>query len=197
MGRRRNIPAPFVRPATEFHAARRLNDTPDSRRSRILRSTSLIMSLALAGVLAGCNGIEVLGSARQDSAAAGNEIVVDGIRAVLVLEPSDVQRTHPFTARLTLTNTLAQPATWTSGMGCLAFLNVYHDNRRIPLRGTDFACLAVVTARVLGPGESLSVTWDLVAQTTDGTPLRTGRYIFEADPVLRNRLTLQHRLVIR
>jgi predicted small secreted protein len=162
------------------------------------RTRLLVVSMAVAaGVLAGCNGAEVLGAARQDSAAAGAEIVVDGIRAMLVVTPAEVQRTHPFTARLTLTNTLATPATWTSGMGCIAFLNVYRDNVRIPLRGTDFACLAVVTARVLAPGESLTTSWDLVAQTTDGTPLKTGNYVFEADPILKNRLTLKHPLVIR
>jgi hypothetical protein len=55
----------------------------------------------------------------------------------------------------------------------------------------------VVTSRVLAAGESQHMTWELVAQTTDGTPLQPGSYVLEADPVISSRVTLQHPLVIR
>jgi hypothetical protein len=132
-----------------------------------------------------------------DPAAEPPSILVGGIRATLVVDPVEVERTHPFRAHLTLRNTLATRATWTSGMGCIAFLNVYRDGARVPLRGTDFGCLAVITVHTLEPGESRTTSWDLIAQTTDGSALEPGDYVFEADPVLAEGLTLQHPLVFR
>jgi hypothetical protein len=155
---------------------------------------------ALILAAAGCSGIGVSGiDSAQAGAGARDEIVVNGIRAVLHVAPTEVERTHAFSASMTLTNTLATPATWTSGMGCMAFLNVYRSgsDERIPLRGTDFGCLAVVTTRELAPGESQTAVWDLVAQTTDGTALPPGTYTLEADPVLAGRQTLRHDFRIR
>jgi hypothetical protein len=132
----------------------------------------------------------------QFNRANQGEIVVGGIRAVLEV-PAQVERTHAFTARVTLTNTLSSPATWTSGMPCIAFLNVYRAGERVPLQGTDFGCLGVVTIRELAAGESLTTEWRLVAQTTDGTPLQPGTFTFEADPVIASQQTLRRKLMVR
>jgi hypothetical protein len=155
--------------------------------------------LALALLAGACESVRMAGpAARQDPVGSdARELVVNGIRASLELEPAEVERTHPFRATLTLRNTQATPATWTGGMGCIAFLNVYRRGERVPLRGTDFVCTGVVTTRMLQPGESYVTSWNLVAQTTDGTPLMPGEYVFEADPVLASGKTLQHVLGIR
>jgi hypothetical protein len=151
------------------------------------------------GMLGACAAADMVASGEQyDRAGVQEHAAQDSIRAVLIVSPTAVERTHTFTARLTLTNVRDVPVVWTSGAGCLAFLNV-HDasGRRVPFRGTDFACLAVAVAHVLEPGESLSHTWQLVAQTTDGTPLVPGLYVLEADPVVRDRITFRQPFTIR
>jgi hypothetical protein len=159
----------------------------------------LAMILIMVLLTGACESLRVMAPPAQQLPNTGNtsEIMVGGIRATLTLEPAVVERTHSFRVTLTLRNTLSTASSWTSGMGCIAFLNVWRDGQRVPLGGTDFACLAVVTIRTLQPGETLVTSWDLVAQTTDGSPLLTGEYIFEADPVLSSRQTLRHRFLVR
>jgi hypothetical protein len=153
--------------------------------------------LPLLGVLA-CT-VEIAAPATGEAGVGAEQrvIVVDGIHAALEVAPSEVERTFPFRAQLTLTNTTATPSTWTSGSSCLAFLNVYRGDARIPLRGTDYGCLAVITTHTLAPGQSKTANWDLVAQTTDGSALTPGEYVLEADPVISSRQTLRQRLIIR
>jgi hypothetical protein len=148
-------------------------------------------------VTSACTNADPLASQHAQSTKADSELLAGGILATLTLEPSAVQRTHSFTVTMTLRNTTAAPAVWTSGMGCLAFLNVYdRSGQRVPLHGTNYACLAVVTNRTLAPGESLSHTWEVVAQTVEGQPLLVGEYVLEADPVLADGRTLRHSLRI-
>jgi hypothetical protein len=152
--------------------------------------------LGLIPAVAGCSGMGVSGI---DGAQARDEIVVNGIRAVLHVAPTEVERTHAFSASMTLTNTRAKPATWTSWSGCPARLNVYRSgsDERIPLHGTEFGCLAAVITFELAPGQSQTFVWDLVAQTTNGTALPPGTYTLEADPVNAARQTLRHEFRIR
>jgi hypothetical protein len=105
---------------------------------------------------------------------------------------------RPLEARLTLTNTSAVPADWTSGYGCLAFLNVYDaSGARVPVRGTDFGCLAVVTNRRVAPGESVTGRWELVARTTEGPALQPGTYVLEADPAIEAQVRFRRAVTIR
>jgi hypothetical protein len=181
---------------TEFGApCRSLVD--DSTRGDDMKCGKLITLVPLLGMLA-CT-VEIAAPATGEAGVGGEQrvIVVGGIRATLALAPNDVERTYPFRAQLTLTNTTATTSTWTSGSSCLAILNLYRGAARIPLRGTDYGCLAVITTHTLAPGESKTASWDLVAQTTDGSALIPGEYVLEADPLISSRQTLRHRLIIR
>jgi hypothetical protein len=133
----------------------------------------------------------------RSSVLPHQEVVHDGIRARLSLDRTEVERTRSLVARLTLTNTRGQTATWTSGAGCLAFLGVYRGARRYPFRGTDFACLAVVSTWAIAPGDSLVREWVLQAQTTDGTPLPAGEYVLEADLISASGLKLRRAFTVR
>jgi hypothetical protein len=150
-------------------------------------------------MVGGCNpGNPAAPADPQDERfSLSNGILVSGVHARLDITPGVVERTATFTATLTLTNQSAVAASWTSGMGCLAFLNVYRNEQRVPLRGTDFACLAVVSHRMLLPGESLAHSWQLVAQTTDGSRVQPGEYILEADPVVASRVTFRQPFTVR
>ncbi|MDQ4076589.1 MAG: hypothetical protein M3220_10135 [Chloroflexota bacterium] len=158
---------------------------------------ALILMLA---VVPGCHSSLLdLGSEadRQGVVDGKNEVMVNGIRVTLSLSPSEVERTYSFTARVSLTNTGSQTATWTSGYGCLAFLNVYRSGERIPLKGTDFGCIAAVGSWQIAPGDSLVGEYPLRAQRTDGAPLAPGEYRLEADLNTASGLTLEHRLVVK
>jgi hypothetical protein len=120
-----------------------------------------------------------------------------GCAGVVGPEPREVERTHPLVARLTLTNTRRQPAAWTSGASCLAFLGVYRGAGRYPFRGTDYACLAVVSTWTIAPGDSLVSEWVVQAQTTDGTPLEAGEYVLEADLIPASGLKLRRAFTVR
>jgi hypothetical protein len=158
--------------------------------------------LACAVLLAGAPGCAgVVGPEPREeerrSALPQQEAVLDGIRARLSLDRTGVERTHSLVARLTLTNTRRQEATWTSGASCLAFLGVYRGAERYPFRGTDYACLAVVSTWTIAPGDSLVSEWVLQAQTTDGTPLQAGEYVLEADLISTSGLKLRRAFTVR
>lgn len=164
-----------------------------------MRGKAALGALILVLAVPACNSSLLdLGSEADRQVVEGkNEAMVNGIRATLSLHPAEVERTHGFTARLSLTNTGSQTATWTSGYGCLAFLNVYQGEERIPLKGTDFGCFAVVTSRQIAPGASLVQEYSLVAQRTDGASLARGEYRLQADMVTASHTKLEHRLVVK
>ena len=165
-----------------------------------MRGRAAFSALTLVLALAGCD-LSLLdpGSEadRQVLSEAKNMATVNGIRVTLSLDPSEVERTHSFTARLSLTNTQSEMATWTNGASCLAVLNVYRGEERIPVKGTDFGCRAVVTSRRIAPGASLVHEYSLRAQRTDGAPLAPGEYRLQADLITANHLKLEHRLVVK
>jgi hypothetical protein len=81
----------------------------------------------IMGALCGCAAADMVAGEQNNHAARPQQTMLGGsITAALTVTPAAVQRTYPFTARLTLTNTSTVAATWTSGSGCLAFLNVYN-----------------------------------------------------------------------
>lgn len=164
-----------------------------------MRGRAALGILTLALAVTGCKSslLDLSDADRQAAVEGRNEATVDGIRATLSLNPFEVERTQKFTARLTLTNTGSQTATWTSGSGCLAFLNVYRGEERIPFKGTDFGCFAVVTSRQIAPGASLVQEYSLQAQRTDGVPLAPGEYRLQADMATASHLKLEHRLVVK
>jgi hypothetical protein len=164
-----------------------------------MRGRTVLSVLTLVLAVTGCNSSLVdLGSEAERQAIEGkNEVIVNGIRATLSLDPSQVERTQKFAARLTLTNTGSQTATWTSGHGCLAFLNVYRGEERVPFKGTDFGCIAVITSRQIAPGASLVQEYSLQAQRTDGAPVAPGEYRLQADLATSSHLKLEHRLVVK
>ena len=165
-----------------------------------MRGKAAFGALILLLAMSACNSSLLdpeSGADRQELLEGKNEALVNGIRATLSLEPFEVDRNQSFTARLSLTNLGSQTATWTSGYGCLAFLNVYRGEERIPLKGTDFGCRAVVTPRQIAPGASLVQEYSLRAQRTDGAPLATGEYRLQADMATAGRTKLEHRLVVK
>lgn len=165
-----------------------------------MRGSAALCLLILVLAVSACNS-SLLDLGSQADRRAGldgkNEVMVKGIRATLSLNPSRVERTYSFTARVSLTNTESRAVTWTSGYGCLAFLNVYRSGDRIPLKGTDFGCLAVLGAWTIAPGDSLVQEYSLRAQRTDGAPLAPGDYRLEADFNTASGLKLEHRFVVK
>ena len=165
-----------------------------------MRRRAAFGALMLVLAVTACNSplLDVRSEADRQVVADGkNEVIVNGVRATLSLDPSEVARTHSFTARLSLTNTASHTATWTSGSGCLAFLNVYRGGERVPLEGADFGCIAVVSSWRIAPGASLAHEYLLRAQRTDGAPLAPGVYRLEADLNTASGLKLEHRLVVK
>lgn len=157
-------------------------------------------ALILVVAVAACNSslLHLESEADRQGVVNGkNEAVVNGIRARLSLNPAEVERTHGFTARVSLTNTGSRTATWTSGYGCLAFLNAYRSGERIPLKGTDFGCIAAGGAWSIAPGDSLVQEYPLRAQRTDGAPLVPGEYRLEADLHTAGGLKLEHGLTVK
>jgi hypothetical protein len=168
-----------------------------------MRFPPLARAALLAGLLLGSSGCASLvgpeeerreTQVRRDSP---HEVVVDAVRARLSLDRTEIERTHPFVARLALTNPGSAPATWTSGASCLAFLDVYRDEKRYSFRGTDYACLAVVSSWEIAPGDSLVHEWTLHALTTDDTPLEAGEYLLVADLIRGSGLRLERSFSVR
>ena len=165
-----------------------------------MRGRAAFSALTLVLALAGCDSSLLdLGSEadRQALSEGKNVATVNGIRVTWSLDRSEVMRGQSFTARLSLTNTGSQTATWTSSYGCLAFLNIYRGGERIPVKGTDFLCGAVVTSRQIAPGAALVQEYSLQAQRTDGVPLAPGEYRLVADLNSASGLTLEQTLVVK
>lgn len=164
-----------------------------------MRRRAALGVLTLVLAVTGCNAslVDLESEADRKAIEGKNEVVVNGIRATLSLNPSEVERTQKFTARLTLTNTGSQTTTWTNGAGCLAFLNVYRGEERVQFKGTDFGCTAVVTSRQIAPGASLVQEYSLQAQRTDGAPLAPGEYRLQADLITANGIKLEHGFVVK
>jgi hypothetical protein len=162
-----------------------------------LRLTGIALIVIAAAV--GCQGIVDADPLRAVRVGPADEavLVMNGIRASLSVTPTSVAAGEAFEATMTLTNTLPHAATWTSGMGCLAFLDVLSDGVRVPARGTDFGCLGVVTIRELAAREAIAQTWQLAAATTDGNPLAPGSYRLRADPVIADHRTLSVPFTVR
>ena len=164
-----------------------------------MRGRAAFSALTLVLALAGCD-LSLLdpGSEadRQALSEGKNVATVNGIRATWSLDRSEVMRGQSFTARLSLTNTGSQTATWTSSYGCLAFLNIYRGGERIPVKGTDFLCGAAVTSRQIAPGAAVQ-EYSLQAQRTDGVPLAPGEYGLVADLNSASGLKLEQTLVVK
>jgi hypothetical protein len=153
----------------------------------------LSLLLATVTLLASCGGLP-LDPARSAATLQGSELVVGEFRIRLALDPAVVERTEAFTARLQITNTSTRPAVWTSGYGCIAMLDVFRGEERIPLIGTDFGCIAATGSWPIAAGATLEADWFVHASRKDGLPVPTGEYLFVANLAPHR---LEHRLTVR
>ena len=85
-----------------------------------------------------------------------------------------------FGATLAIKNVSVAPLKLKSGMGCISYLAVDEAPPGDPVTGTDFSCLAVTSTFRFRPGETLSWSWDLAAETTSGQALVPGDYHLNA-----------------
>ena len=106
--------------------------------------------------------------------------VKDGTEVSFSVSPGEVGPGAPFGATLAIKNVSGAPLKLVSGMGCISYLAVDEAPWDAPVKGTSFACLAVITEFLFRAGETLSWSWDLAAETSSGQALAPGDYHLEA-----------------
>lgn len=83
------------------------------------------------------------------------------------VEPSMVQPGDSLVARLTISNPTSCTVTVSSGNSCVATLSVLHGTVAVTMQGASFGCMTVVTYFPIGPRDSLTAVYELVANVRD------------------------------
>lgn len=127
-----------------------------------------------------------------------NERQIGGLQLALELTRDTVTEGDTLVAHVILKNVVTDTLWLGSGNSCLAFVGVFKGGNRQPgFAGTDYACLAVVTAWVITPGDSLVQDWEIGVGTRNRS-VAAGDYTFRVDFDVTPELgSLEQRFVVR
>ena len=112
-------------------------------------SACVVATLLVAHLAAGCAG-----STDVDAPPDADFVVI----------PAQVQSGDSLQARLVIRNPSSDTLRLASGSSCVATLAATFGGEQVPLEGTLFGCLAVVTSFPIAPGDSLVRVFDLRAR---------------------------------
>jgi hypothetical protein len=111
----------------------------------------------------------------------------EGLEVRLAVEPGEVSPHAPFTVHFSATNTTPDSIYLVTSHGCLVIPAVLRNGKRIPFRGSGWACTAAITTHTFAPGETRKIAWQMRAELyaensgdRDGVPAPKGNYIVQA-----------------
>jgi hypothetical protein len=118
-----------------------------------------------------------------NSPAVSLDGLPEGLHASATVIPGEVAQHEPFVARFQATNTTDETISIDTPSGCLVIPGVYRDGRRIPMRGSWWACTAAGARHTFAPGETRTMDLPMSAELyaefegdRDGAPAPRGTY---------------------
>jgi hypothetical protein len=111
------------------------------------------------------------------------EVVEHGLE-VRLTAPAEVRVHAPFEVRLTLVNRGARPVTLVTPTTCLATLDVFIRDERVPIQGSLSGCRAAIQYHEIAAGAVVEQVWSLRAELEEPrhAPVDRGSYTVRAMP---------------